>query len=118
VGELQATVVLRKDVAERSMFGACHPDWHALLRRPRRLRATASAIRLTYNCTAGRGEAWQLIVNPKPEDLILRPDVVIDVHALRLIQATNGDLYTVSKHDLVHAECASARGAETALRKC
>jgi len=40
---------------------------------------------------------------------MLRPDMIIDAHPLRLIQTTDSDLHTVGKHFLVHAERASAR---------
>jgi hypothetical protein len=45
--------------------------------------------------------------------LVLRPDVIIHAHALRLIQASDSDLNTVCKGFLLHAERACARGAET-----
>jgi hypothetical protein len=59
-----------------------------------------------------------LIVDLKPRELMLRPDMVIDVYTLGFVQGADGDLNTVSKHCFVHADRASARRAEAALRKC
>lgn len=40
---------------------------------------------------------------------MLRPDMIIDGHTLRLIQTTNRYLHAVGQHFLVHAEGAAAR---------
>ena len=48
---------------------------------------------------------------------MLGPDMVIDAHTLRFVQAADRDLDTISKHSLVHAYRASARRAEAALRE-
>lgn len=38
---------------------------------------------------------------------MLGPDMVVNAHALRLIQTAGSDLNTVRKHRFVHAQCAS-----------
>jgi hypothetical protein len=68
--------------------------------------------------SAARGKTRQLIVDLKPGKLVLRPDMIVNMHALRLIQTPDSDLDTVSKHCFVHRECASASGAEPAFGKC
>jgi hypothetical protein len=72
---------------------------------------------LGWHRTATRGKTRQRIVDMKPRELMLRPDMVIDAYTLRLVQAADGDLNTISKHCFVHAERASTRRAEAALRK-
>jgi hypothetical protein len=63
-------------------------------------------------------KAWQLIVDPNPRKLMLRPDMIIDAYTLRFVQGANGDLNTIGKHYFVHADRTSTRRAEAALRKC
>jgi hypothetical protein len=59
-----------------------------------------------------------VIVDLKPRELVLRPDMIVNMHALRLIQSADSDLNTVGKDCFVHAERASASGAEATLGKC
>ncbi len=59
-----------------------------------------------------------MIVDLKPGKLMLRPDMIVNMHALRVIKTADGDLNTVGKHCFVHAERASAGGAEAAFGEC
>ena len=73
--------------------------------------------RLGRHSDAARRVPRQFVVDLKPRQLMLCPDVIVDPDTLRLIETAGDDLHAVVEHFFVHAERAAARRAETAFRE-
>lgn len=71
--------------------------------------------RLTRHRRAVLPEMRQPVIDFEPRKLILRPDMIVRSHALRLIEASNGNLYAVAEDFFVHGQGTATDRAEAVL---